>query len=240
MRSPIEFIINRLKTSDEILETVGPNFLLRNWPAFPEWSTRAVRDAFFASPKFPRLLNANIVHDTIAAGVTNGYLAYVGKAADGSYTPFIFGERLLPGEVEISDDTYIIAKDSADVYKAQLLAARQLATLTVIPSHTTVTTGGQHQFAVRGLDQQGHAITIHSLTWSASAGMIGATGLYVAGAEARAAIVSASVGNISATAMVQVEAAPAKLIGDGRDADEEQVMPPPPPQPKRISCWCSL
>ena len=33
-------------------------FLVRNWSGvFKEWSTKAVRDAFFASPQFPRLLN---------------------------------------------------------------------------------------------------------------------------------------------------------------------------------------
>jgi hypothetical protein len=44
-----------------------------------------VRDAFFASPQFPRLLNPDSVKDTIARGVENGMLGYVGKKGDGSY-----------------------------------------------------------------------------------------------------------------------------------------------------------
>lgn len=237
VRSPIEFIINRLKTSDEILESVGPNFLLRNWPAFTEWSTRAVRDAFFASPKFPRLLNAGIVRDTIAAGVTNGFLAYVGKAADGSYKPFIYGERLQSSDVEISDDTFVITKDVADAYKAQLIAARQISTLTIVPAQATVKTGEQYQFAVRGADQHGNEIVVHNVAWSASAGMIGMTGLFVAGSEAGAVIITASVGGISSIAAVQVEQAPVKQINDGKDVqDNEDDLPPPAPaQPKRIT-----
>ena len=44
------------------LETMAsaPAFLIRNWPpAFNEWTTKSVRDAFFASPLFPRLLSAS-------------------------------------------------------------------------------------------------------------------------------------------------------------------------------------
>ena len=76
---------------DEIQSGIGPNLLVRNWPpAFQEWSTKAVRDAFFASPLFPRLLNPDAVKETIARGVSNGQLAYVGKTAGGKYHPFNF------------------------------------------------------------------------------------------------------------------------------------------------------
>ena len=54
----VSLIVSRLN-SDGDLETKGisPSFLIRNWPpAFKEWSTKSVRDAFFASPQFPRLL----------------------------------------------------------------------------------------------------------------------------------------------------------------------------------------
>ena len=46
---------------DEIQSGIGPNLLVRNWPpAIPEWNTKAVRDAFFASPLFPRLLERGL------------------------------------------------------------------------------------------------------------------------------------------------------------------------------------
>jgi hypothetical protein len=71
-----QLIIERLGQAGDIEEKgVSPNFLVRNWPpAFKEWNTRSVRDAFFASPQFPRLLNPHSIKDTIARGVENGML----------------------------------------------------------------------------------------------------------------------------------------------------------------------
>ena len=67
----LTFIIDRLYKDDDVeKDSVSPNFLVRNWPpAFKEWSTKAVRDAFFASPLFPRLLRPESAKDTIARGV---------------------------------------------------------------------------------------------------------------------------------------------------------------------------
>jgi hypothetical protein len=47
-----QLIIERLGQAGDIEDKgVSPNFLVRNWPpAFKEWNTRSVRDAFFASP----------------------------------------------------------------------------------------------------------------------------------------------------------------------------------------------
>ena len=57
-----QLIIERLGQAGDIEDKgVSPNFLVRNWPpAFKEWNTRSVRDAFFASPQFPRLLNPEL------------------------------------------------------------------------------------------------------------------------------------------------------------------------------------
>jgi hypothetical protein len=112
-------IVLRLKQDGNIEEAISPNFLVRHWPpAFTEWSTKAVRDAFFASPQFPRLLSADAVKDTISKGVTNGILGYVGKTASGSYDPFFYGAPLSITDVEISDEIYIVTKDTAEAYKA--------------------------------------------------------------------------------------------------------------------------
>lgn len=49
-----DLVINTLVREDEITDVVGPNKLVRLWPpALTEWSTKAVRDAFFASPALP-------------------------------------------------------------------------------------------------------------------------------------------------------------------------------------------
>jgi hypothetical protein len=81
-----------------------------------------VKDAVFASPLFPRLLNGDLIRDTIARGVSNSVLAYIGKTAGGSYDPFVFGVSMTPQEVEISDDVYVITAETAEAYKQSLSA----------------------------------------------------------------------------------------------------------------------
>lgn len=117
--SLVKLILDRLRSEGDLEEGVSPNFLLRNWPpAFVEWSTKSVRDAFFASPQFPRLLNPDAVKDTVARGVSDGLLAYVGKRADGTYSPFIWKASLAAADVEVSEDTFIIQKSVAEAFRA--------------------------------------------------------------------------------------------------------------------------
>jgi len=121
--SLVGFIVNRLKQDGDISEGISPQFLVRNWSgAHKEWSTKAVKDAVFSSPLFPRLLNGDLIRDTIARGVTNSVLAYVGKAGGGGYDPFVFGVSISPQEVEISDDVYVITAETAEAYKQSLSA----------------------------------------------------------------------------------------------------------------------
>jgi hypothetical protein len=87
--SMVRFILERLRKDGEVEKGISPNLLVRNWnPAFKEWSTKAVRDALFASPLFPRLLDPESIKDTITRGVEGQVLAYVGKSASGDYEPF--------------------------------------------------------------------------------------------------------------------------------------------------------
>jgi hypothetical protein len=79
--------------------------------------TRAIRDAFYASPVFPRLLNAEAIKQTVMRGVQDGLLAYVGKGRDGRYVPFFFERSVDPSEVEISDETFIITREAALAYR---------------------------------------------------------------------------------------------------------------------------
>src|SRR5205823_4839994 len=106
-------ILDHLLKTDEVVKTVSPNTLTRKWPGFVEWSTKAVRDAFYASPLFPRLLNPASVKETIARGVTEGLLAYVGKKGGGRYEPFIFKKAMNASDVEISDDVFIVTAEEA-------------------------------------------------------------------------------------------------------------------------------
>lgn len=120
-----QLIVERLVQAGDIEDKgVSPNFLVRNWPpAFKEWSTKSVRDAFFASPQFPRLLIPDSIKDTIARGVETGMLGYVGKKADGSYEPFHWNSSLLLQDVEISDDVFLIQHEVAEAYAAGTIAA---------------------------------------------------------------------------------------------------------------------
>ena len=114
----ISYIIARL-SSDGQIETKGisPAFLIRNWPpAFKEWPTKEVRDAFFSSPQFPRLTNPDVLKETISRGVANGQLAYVGKTTSGAYKPFEFNKALMMADVEFSDDMFVITKETAEAF----------------------------------------------------------------------------------------------------------------------------
>jgi hypothetical protein len=123
--SLVELILSRLKQEDLVVDGVSPNFLTRYWPpALPEWSTKSVRDAFYASPKFPRLLRPEAVKDTISRGLDAGTMAYVGKASDGSYEPFVYKRSLGSGDIEIADDVYLIARERADEYVAKTTTAQ--------------------------------------------------------------------------------------------------------------------
>jgi len=117
--SIVDLILTRLRQDGDIEEAVSPSFLDRNWPpAFKEWSTKSVRDAFFASPQFPRLLNSESLKDTIARGVETGMLGYVARKPDGSYAPFHWKSSLTAFDVELSDDMYIIQRATAEAYLA--------------------------------------------------------------------------------------------------------------------------
>ena len=143
--SPTANILNRLLADGDIEKGVSPNFLVRNWPpAFTEWATRSVKDAFFASPVFPRLLNIDTVKDTIGRGVENGTLAYIGKNSDGKYSPFVFKQSLPATDVELSDDMFVITAETAKAYieQARLRKADEERPIDVI--EVVVGGGGGH------------------------------------------------------------------------------------------------
>ncbi|MCD6223882.1 MAG: DUF499 domain-containing protein, partial [Deltaproteobacteria bacterium] len=128
--SLIGLILNRLRQDGDLEEeTISPNFLVRNWPpAFIEWSTKSVRDAFFASPQFPRLLNPETIKQTIADGVTRGLFGYAGlpvrertqtgKTTRGQYSPFYFATSMNAFDIEISEDVFLIPKEKAQAIQS--------------------------------------------------------------------------------------------------------------------------
>jgi len=164
----VSLIVSRLNSEGD-LETKGisPPFLLRKWPpAFKEWSTKSVRDAFFASPQFPRLTNPDVLKETISRGVGNGLLAYVGKTPSGEYKPFWFNQALMTADVEISEDMFVITKETAEAY---------LKTRSAGPTPTTATPppaagGGQPATTASppqgGTAPGGEQLTFAGMSWT--------------------------------------------------------------------------
>ncbi len=75
-----------------------------------EWPTKSVCDAFFASPKFPRLLSVEAIRQAIQNGVANGFFAFVDKSAKGDYEPILFQKPLMTGDIEFSEEMFLVKK----------------------------------------------------------------------------------------------------------------------------------
>jgi hypothetical protein len=119
-----EYILSHLIKKDRVLEGgPSPNTIIKNWPpALEEWSTKAARDAFFASPLLPGLLKPDLIKDSIVKCVSGGQLALVAKDPAGRYDPFYYGDSITLLDVEISEDMFLIRKEKADAYKASIAA----------------------------------------------------------------------------------------------------------------------
>jgi hypothetical protein len=194
-------IMNRLKQEDYISESITPNVLLKNWPpAFNEWSTKSVRDAFFSSPQFHRILDANILRDTVAKGVENKQIAYVGKSQEKVYDPFNFGNSLAANEIEFSDDMFIIKGDKAEKHVEPSI----LTSIDISPHYLWMIPSEQQRFAVKGLDQHMREIPVQDVKWTATGGTIDANGNYLAGRHEGEFDVTAYVGEIKSSVKVNV------------------------------------
>jgi hypothetical protein len=222
--SIVELILRELERNDEITSGVSPNKLLKNWPpALVEWSTKAVRDAFYSSPQLSRLSDPDSLKRTISDGVTQGLLGYAGRDAGGRVRLQKFKESLLDAEVEISEDLFILKAEDAQ----KLLEPPRLAQLVVRPDHVLLKPGEQAAFSCSSLDQYGQPFPILPVAWSASGGTITSAGVYTAGAPSGLHTVRAEAAGHEALAEVRV-----RTEGDRPDDDE------PDPQPgKHLIRW---
>ncbi len=214
-------ILNRLRSDGDIEQSISPNFLVRNWPpAFQEWSTRALRDAFFASPQFPRLLNADAIQETVAKGVTEGLLAYVGKTEQGQYDPFIFESPLSASEVEISAQTFVIKAEEAKKHTEP----PHLHSISIGPDIVSMEPGSTQIFVASGIDQHGRGIAIGALKWESTGGEIDDDGVFLAGDVDGTFSVSAVSDLVVGTRTLVVSS------GGG-------TLPPPPPSVLKKISW---
>lgn len=218
-----DLVINTLVKDDEITASVGPNKLIRLWPpALTEWSTKAVRDAFFASPALPRLLDADSIKRTIADGVTSKLFGYASRDAAGKLQLDRFGESLLEQEVEISDDLYILRSQDAE----RLLKPPRLEKLILQPSSIEVGLGEHVTFKVSGLDQYGQGYPVENATWSAPDCTMGNDGSFKSSDTPGLYLVTVQVDGLQAEAKVRVKqpvtTATATTAGkDGNKTEEE-------------------
>ena len=153
---------------------------------------------------FPRLLNPEAVKDTIARGVEGGLLGYVGRLPTGEYEPFHFGGSLNAQDVELSDEMYIVTRETAESYKNLREKPPALTLLVVSPAGTQVQPGKKQAFVVKGLDQHGQDIATGQVEWKASGGTIDKDGVFAAGQDEGNFVVAASAGPVKGSATVTV------------------------------------
>jgi hypothetical protein len=200
-RTISELFLSRLESEGEITGEINPMFLVRNWPpAFTAWSTKSVRDAFYQSPQFPRLMKSESIKATISKGVENGYLAYTGKQGN-KYEPFFFEKSLFAGDIEISDEMYILTADEA----RKNIEPRKLATMKIVPPLVTLEPKKTYSFITKGYDQHSEEINIDSIEWKTSYGSITEAGVLTVEETEGVYKVTATSNGISATSTVTVE-----------------------------------
>jgi len=172
-RTIVDLYLLQLKQKDIITSSISPNFLVKNWPpAFSIWSTRSVRDAFFASPLYPRLLNQQAVKEAISKGVSNGILAYFGQSEEGEYDPIYYRTDLLPDDVEISEE-WFIAKEPPK--------RSGPCTIVVTPEQISIKPGDEVQFSAKVMNDRGQEVQTDAIDWKATGGSIDQLGLFRAG-----------------------------------------------------------
>ncbi len=202
--SLLEIYLHRLGSSgglDEIVDAIPARKLITYWPAsMNEWSTKAVRDAFYSSPMLPRLINLESIKRTIAAGVTDGIIGYAVKDASGRLKLQKLKESLFDADVEISDDVFILKADEAQ----KLREPPRLAQLVVRPAHVIVKPGDRASFSYSGLDQYGQPIMVAEVEWAATGGSIDSKGIFIAGKDGGAFTASAKSDGGEAIAEVRI------------------------------------
>jgi hypothetical protein len=222
--SIVELILRELERNDEVTSGVSVSKLIKSWPpALTEWSTKAVRDTFYASPQLPRLLNPDAIKRTISDGVSQRLLAYASKDAGGRLKLEKPKDGLLDADVEISDDVFILKAEDAQ----KLKEPPRLAQLVVRPEHPVLKPGEQATFTCTGLDQYGQPFPVSAVTWSAPGGSITSEGVYTASNPGGLRTVRAAAAGHEALAEVRIttdEERPGDGDGDKRKKQSGQYV----------------
>jgi Protein of unknown function (DUF499) len=136
--SMMALIQARLRQRDELTEALAPSKVIQSWPkGLDEWSTKAFRNAVYASPVFPRLTRADALKETIARGVRDGLFGHAIKRGS-EYVRIEFGDELDPADVDFSDESVLVPEELARQLKE---AAPTVETPVPAPTTTLPPTG---------------------------------------------------------------------------------------------------
>jgi len=222
--SLIELYITQLLSEAEITDEINPNYLVRHWPpAFKEWSVKKVQESFYASPQFPRLLKQDSIKSTISKGVSNGFLAYVGKSGD-KYDPFYFSESIAAEDIEISEEMFIIKAEEAKIN----IEPRSLKTIEIIPSDAKIEPSGIMSFSSKGYDQHGDEIEFDNPEWTVSDGEVTDYGKVTAPSNEGVIKLTVSCDEINTSVQINIEKT--ERPGPGPSPDPE-------PTTKKTYAW---
>lgn len=211
-----DLVMRELLKLDEVSDGVGPSKLVRYWPpAFTEWATKDVRDAFFASPALPRLSNPDSIKRTIADGVSKGDLGYARRKSGGGLDLLKRpGESLSEQDVEVSEDVCILKAVDAQKF----VEPPRLAKLTLDPARVDIRPGEVAVFGVKGTDQYGESIAVSGCQWSVPSGLGGSidqSGKFTAGNELGAFSILAVKNGCEGRAGVQIASSVSDQIDEG-------------------------
>ncbi|MDG6249838.1 DUF499 domain-containing protein [Methanocalculus sp.] len=208
-------ITSRLSQLEKLTDTVGSGFLVRNWSRVsPEWSTRQIRDAFFALPHFPRVMNPEVIKKTLQRGISEGAFGYAGHGVNGVYDPFYYNEPISTLQIEFSDDMFLITKDAAEEEVKRRTKDNSIVRLVIEAPATNFATGQRSRFTARAYNKDGELVTGKEIAWIAEGGEISDLGEFCACDTPGTYTISAVCEGVPAEVQVHVK---------------EKVTPPPPP-----------
>ncbi len=195
-------ITGRLKTDEIVTESVKPTLLVKYWPpALTEWSTKNVRDMFYASPDVPRILDARAIKGTIAKGVTEGMFGYCGEMIDGVPHPLFFEQAISPEEVEISDEMFIIPAEAARAAKQPRIVER----VDIPNMQIMIKPGASITIPVVAYDQNNEVMPVGHVNWEATGGDVSGDGVFTGGDEEGTFWIRARINEVSCTVPVTVK-----------------------------------
>jgi len=211
-------IIEQLEKDGEVSKSPAATLLARNWPpAKNEWSTKDVRDAFYASPLFPRPRTQDCLKEMIARGVEMGAIGYVVRGPDGAEVQRLFQTRMEARDVEFSDEAFVITAEESERRKEP----RRLERLTVFPESHALKPGDEFRFSASGFDQHEQPFQLNNpVIWEADGGPIDIDGNFTAGKKEGAFTIKAKIGNATATARAHIAKEPKKIEPEKKKESE--------------------